>query len=177
MPDWICRLCNNRVRERTHPPEYCSRCGVGNFAIAAERPRAESSGSSAPGLSPALQLERLTVIPSVAPAPRRERRRARRVQPKTHLHVRLCQIALLEAVDVSSVGLLVEHSFPFKPRENCEVELRRSGQTVRLRGEVVRSFVVRRDGSTGSLRYRTALQFLETPQEIFSLLPELVEDS
>ena len=67
--------------------------------------------------------------------------------------------------------------FPFKPRENCEVELSRSGQTVRLRGEVVRSFVVRHDGSTGSLRYRTALQFLETPQEIFSLLPELVEDS
>jgi hypothetical protein len=79
-------------------------------------------------------------------------------------------------VDVSSLGLLVEHTVPFTPREHCEVELRRSGQTVRLRGEVVRSFVIRREGSAGPLRYRTALQFLETPPEIFSLLPELVED-
>jgi hypothetical protein len=91
--------------------------------------------------------------------------------------VRLCQIALLEVVDVSSVGLLVEHTVPLKPRGHCEVELRRSGQMVRLRGEVVRSFVIRSEGTSGSLRYRTALQFLETPQEIFALVPELVEDS
>jgi hypothetical protein len=57
------------------------------------------------------------------------------------------------------------------------VELRRSGQTVRLRGEVVRSFVIRSEGSSGTLRYRTALRFPETPREIFGLLPELVEDS
>lgn len=177
MPDWTCRLCNNRVRERPRPPAYCPRCGVGNFAVAGERTRSESSGSSAPVLSPALQLGRFTVIPTVAPKAPQERRRARRVQPKTRLHVRICQIALLEAVDVSSVGLLVEHTFPLKLREHCEVELRRSGQTVRLRGEVVRSFVIRSEGSSGTLRYRTALRFPETPREIFGLLPELVEDS
>ena len=101
----------------------------------------------------------------------------RRVRPKARLDVRLCQIAVLEAVDVSSVGLLVEHTTPFKPGMCCEVELRRSGQTVRLRGEVIRSFAVKSAGSSGRLRYRTALQFLETPQAIYGLLPELVEKS
>ena len=180
MPDWICRLCNNVVRERTHPPSYCPRCGVGNFAVAtgrsAPRSRSESYGSS-PTLSPALEVERFTVIPNVAPQPRRDRRRAKRVKPKTQLHVHICQVALLGVLDVSSVGLLVEHTFPFKPCERCEVELRRFGKTIRLSGEIVRSFAVRGQGNSGDLRYRTALQFFDTPQEIFSLLPELSEES
>ena len=177
MPDWICRLCNNIVRERNYPPVYCPRCGVGGFAVASEPSCSESSGSRTTVLWPGLQLQRITVTPQVAPGPRRERRHARRIQPKARLDVRLCQIAILEAVDVSSVGLLVEHTTSFKPGMCCVVELRRSGQTVRLRGEVIRSFVVRSGRGSGSLRYRTALRFLETPQTICSLLPELVDRS
>lgn len=183
MPDWICRLCNNLVRERTRPPAYCPRCGVGNFAVVGERSeqrsRSESSGSNTPVPSPEVQLRRFTVTPDVAPAPRRERRRAKRVRPTARLDVCLYQITLLEALDVSSVGLLIEHTTttPLRPGVCCEVELRRSGQTVRLRGEVVRSVTISSGGRSGGLRYRTALQFLETPQAIFALLPELVEGS
>ena len=181
MPDWICRLCNNLVRGRTHAPTYCPRCGVGNFAIVGERSaartRSESSGSNSPAPPPDLQLRHFAVTPNIAPAPRRERRRAKRVRPTAPLDVRLCQITLLEALDVSSVGLLVEHTAPFKPGECCEVELIRSGQTIRLRGEVVRSFAINSGGSSGTLRYRTALQFLETPPAIFGLLPELSDES
>jgi hypothetical protein len=173
MPEWICRLCNNIVRERIHPPAYCTRCGVGNFAVLVER--SESSELRTPVPSPDLQLQRFAVTPKVAPGPPRERRRASRVRPKARLEVRICQIAVLEAADVSSLGLLVEHTTPFKPGMCCEVELRRSGQTVRLRGEVIRSFAIRSGKGSGSFRYRTALRFLETPQAIYGLLPELVE--
>ena len=178
MPDWICRLCNNIVRARTRPPAYCPRCGVGNFAAAGER----SAGSSTPARSFDLQIKRVTVTPEAAPGkaapgPGQERRRAKRVRAKAHLDVRLCQIALLEALDISSLGLLVEHTTPFKPGLCCEVELCRSGQTVRLRGEVVRSFAVSSGGNSAGLRYRTALQFLETPHAIFALLPELAEEA
>jgi hypothetical protein len=175
VPEWICRLCNNIVRGGIYPPAYCARCGVGSFAVLSERSRSVSSGSRTPALWPGLQLQRFTVTPKVAPGPPRERRRARRIQPKARLDVRLCQIAVLEAVDVSSVGLLVEHTTSFKPGMSCVVELRRSGQMVRLRGEVVRSFAVRSGRGSGSLRYRTALRFLETPQAIYGLLPELVD--
>lgn len=173
MRDWICRLCNNIVRGRTRPPAYCPRCGVGSFAVAGER----SAGSSTPAHLPDVQLQRFTVTPKAAPGPGRERRRARRVRAKAHLDVRLCRIALLEVLDISSVGLLVEHTTPFRPGLCCEVELCRSGQTVRLRGEVVRSFVISSGGNSARLRYHTALQFLETPHAIFALLPELAEES
>jgi hypothetical protein len=123
-----------------------------------------------------VQLKRFKVIPGAPIKPGRERRRAKRIRPKEDLKVRLCQIAPLEAVDISAIGLLVEHGTPFKPGSVCEVELGRSGQTVRLRGEVVRTFVSNGDGSHPGLRYRTAIQFLETPKGIFELLPELSEE-
>jgi hypothetical protein len=125
---------------------------------------------------PDVELRRFEVISEKAPSPRRERRRAKRVRPKERLGVRLCQIAPLEAVDISALGLLIEHKSPFKPGCVCEVELSRSGQNVRLRGEVVRTFVANGGGSQAGLRYRSAVQFLETPPAIFELLPELCEE-
>ncbi|MEK7204022.1 MAG: hypothetical protein AAB254_00815, partial [candidate division NC10 bacterium] len=74
------------------------------------------------------------------------------------------------------IGLLIEHGTPFKPGSVCEVELGRSGQTIRLRGEVVRTFATNSSGSHPGIRYRTAVQFLETPPGIFDLLPELSEE-
>jgi hypothetical protein len=123
-----------------------------------------------------IQLRRFKVIPGAPTKPGRERRRAKRIRPKEDLKVRLCQIAPLETVDISAIGLLIEHGTAFKPGSVCEVELDRSGQTVRLRGKVVRTFVANGSGSHPGLRYRTALQFLETPKDIFDLLPELSEE-
>jgi hypothetical protein len=45
-----------------------------------------------------------------------------------------------------------------------------------LRGEVVRTFVANDGGRHPGIRYRTAVQFLETPKGIFDLLPELSEE-
>jgi hypothetical protein len=125
---------------------------------------------------PDVELRRFTVVSDAAPAPRRERRRGKRVRPKERLEVRLCQIAPLEAVDISAFGLLIEHKSPFRPGCVCEVELWRTGRKVHLRGEVVRTFVANGGGSQTGLRYRSAVQFLETPPAIFELLPELSEE-
>jgi hypothetical protein len=49
---------------------------------------------------------------------------------------------------------------------------------IRLRAEVVRSVVS--GGGKGShtgIRYRTAVHFLDAPQVIFTLFPELSEDA
>lgn len=95
---------------------------------------------------------------------------------KEPLGVRLGHIAPLEALEVSAIGVLVEYATAFKPGSLCDVELWRSDQTIRLRGEVVRSIVAGGGGSDTRIRYRAAVQFLETPQTIFALLPELSEE-
>ncbi len=112
-----------------------------------------------------------------APEPRRGSRPAKRIRPKEPLEVRFARTAPLEALDISVTGLLVEHAKPFTPGSICDVELWRSSLGIRLRGEVVRSFVsgVGR-GSQNGIRYRTAVHFLETPQTLFMLLPELSEE-
>ena len=124
-----------------------------------------------------LQLRRFSVLPEAAPAPRRERRRAKRVRPKEPVHVRLSWGPPLPILDISAVGLLVELTRLVKPGTRCEVELERSGQTVRLRGEVVRSSVASGTGSDTGLQYRTAVQFLATPPALFTLVPELSEEA
>jgi hypothetical protein len=113
-----------------------------------------------------------------APEARSVPRRAKRIRPKDPLEVRLSRTTPLEAVNISATGLLVEHVRPFTPGSICEVELWRSSLGVRLRGEVVRSVVS--GGGKGShtgIRYRTAVHFLETPDIIFTLLPELHEEA
>jgi hypothetical protein len=178
MKDWVCQFCANIVRGRAHPPAYCARCGLGRFHLLGAY-TAWPSGQNTPrgsALLDDLQIRRFAVIPPATTKPARERRRAKRIQPKEDLKVRLCQIAPLEAVNISAIGLLIEHQTSFKPGSVCEVELWRSGQAVRLRGEVVRSFVTN-GGESGGIRYRTALQFLETPPGIYALLPELPQES
>jgi hypothetical protein len=84
----------------------------------------------------------------------------------------------LQALDISATGLLVEHVRPFTPGSICEVELWRSGMGIRLRAEVVRSVVS--GGGKGShtgIRYRTAVHFLDAPQGIFKLVPELSDEA
>ncbi len=189
MSNWICQYCTNVTRGRSRAPAYCSRCGHGNFQVEENGTgvflhgmKQIPTGSPVPGTVspvalPDLQLRRFTIVSNAPSQPRRERRRARRVRPKERLQVRLCQIAPLEAVDISAIGLLIEHTSPFRPGCVCEVELCRSSQKVRLRGEVVRTFVAAGGGSHGGVRYRSAVQFLETPAAIFDLLPELLEES
>jgi len=178
MKDWVCQFCANIVRGRAHPPAYCARCGLGRFHLLGAHTASPSGEGTLQG-SPLLddvQLRRFKVIPGAPAKPGRERRRAKRIRPKEDLKVRLCQIAPLETVDISAIGLLIEHGTPFKPGSVCEVELGRSGHTVRLRGEVVRTFVANDGGRHPGIRYRTAVQFLETPKGIFDLLPELSEE-
>jgi hypothetical protein len=91
------------------------------------------------------------------------------------MDVRLCRTAALPVVDISASGLLVEHPTPFKPGSVCEVELERSGQKIHLRGEVVRSTVTRGGGKVSGIRYLTAVEFLEPPETILSLLQGLSE--
>jgi hypothetical protein len=92
--------------------------------------------------------------------------------------VRFPRTEPLQAINISATGLLIEHVRPFTPGSICEVELWRFSLGVRLRAEVVRSVVS--SGGKGShkgIRYRTAVHFLETPQSIFTLLPELSEEA
>jgi hypothetical protein len=114
------------------------------------------------------------MIPSEAPGPHERCRPAKRIRPKGPLEVRLARTASLEALDISATGLLVEYTRPFPPGSTCEVELWRFSQGIRLRAEVVRSFVSGGGkGSQTGIRYRTAVHFLETPPSIFVLIPEL----
>lgn len=176
MSDWTCQYCTNVIRGRSRAPAYCSRCGHASFQVDRISPHSRVPGTVSPVAFPDVELRRFTVVSDAAPAPRRERRRGKRVRPKERLEVRLCQIAPLEAVDISAFGLLIEHKSPFKPGCVCEVELWRTGRKVHLRGEVVRTFVANGGGSHAGLRYRSAVQFLETPPAIFELLPELSEE-
>lgn len=189
MVDWTCSTCNNIVRGRALPPAYCSRCGQsqGRFIPIDSRPgsgsrtAASSSQESAPpkGMAAApslnLQLRRLTAVLAVAQEPRQERRRTKRVRPKKRVDVRLCRTAALPVVDISAGGLSVEHTAPFKPGSVCEVELEGSGQTIRFRGEVVRSTVTGGAGKEKGIRYLTAVEFLEAPGTVLALLQELSE--
>jgi hypothetical protein len=112
------------------------------------------------------------------PEPHPRSRPAKRVRPNEPLEVRLPRTEPLQALNISATGLLVEHVKPFTPGSICEVEVWRSSLGIRLRAEVVRSVVS--GGGKGSftgLRYRTAVHFLETPQIIYTLLPELSEEA
>jgi hypothetical protein len=71
----------------------------------------------------------------------------------------------------------VEYVRPFSPGSICEVELWRSDLGLRLKAEVVRSVVSGGAKGSGGVRYQTAVRFLETPRAIYSLVPELVEES
>ena len=185
LSDWNCQVCGNFVRERAHPPSYCSKCCIGTFA------RAENSspqplgrapvGPSMPPLQTTLppaphpdsELQPAMITPE-APGPHERCRPAKRIRPKGPLEVRLARTASLEALDISATGLLVEYTRPFPPGSTCEVELWRYSQGIRLRAEVVRSFVSGGGkGSQTGIRYRTAVHFLETPPSIFVLIPEL----
>jgi len=176
MSDWTCQFCTNIIRGRSRAPAYCSRCGHASFQVDRISPHSRVAGTVRPVAFPDVELRRFTVLPDAPASPRRERRRGKRVRPKERLEVRLCQIAPLEAVDISAFGLLIEHKSPFTPGCVCEVELWRSGRKVRLRGEVVRTFVADGGDRHTGLRYRSAVQFLETPPAIYELLPELSED-
>lgn len=187
MADWLCEMCSNVVRGRPAPPSYCPRCGLGRFEQAAEKGRSgsrppnpqtpTSAESGAPAFPPDFRFRRLTAVLTVDAKPRPERRRARRVRPRARLEARLLRTAPLEVLNISAHGLLVEHSAPFKPGMPCEVELRRSGGAIRLRGEVVRSAVAIGGEKGTGIRYCTAVQFLETPEAILAFLPELTEPS
>jgi hypothetical protein len=187
MSDWVCQICANTVRARTRAPSYCQKCGLGIFSALEDPSTSPSRGDipvppnpSVPRSSPSAQVAEVPPqAPTAAPPtpePPRGCRSARRIRPKEPLEVRFARTVPLEALDISTTGLLVEHARPFAPGSICEVELWRSSLGIRLRAEVVRSFVS--GGGKGShtgIRYRTAVHFLETPQTIFMLLPELSE--
>jgi len=185
MTDWVCQICAKTVLGRTRAPSYCPKCGLGIFS-AIEDPLTSPSRADIPvppdspslRSSPSAPLadvppQALTATPAT-PEPPPKCRPAKRIQPKQPLEVRFARTVPLEALDISTTGLLVEHARPFAPGSICEVELWRSSLGVRLRAEVVRSFVSGGGkGSQTGIRYRTAVHFLETPQTIFMLLPEL----
>lgn len=189
MNDWNCQTCGNTIRDRSRVPSYCPRCGLADFILAGDEPASPNDGVSAVSTKlPSLRLrpsrllvefaeQPLTALPA-ALAPPPKCRPAKRIRPKDPLEVRLPRTAPLQALDISATGLLVEHIRPFTPGSICEVELWRSSHGIRLRAQVVRSFVS--GGGKGShtgIRYRTAVHFLETPQSIFTLLPELSEEA
>jgi predicted nucleic acid-binding Zn-ribbon protein len=179
MSDWICKFCGNTVRRRTQRPAYCPSCGLNKFKQTSERPAASTrntpelpQASRDPALSADLHFRRFRASTTV-PGPHRERRRAQRIQPKQPLEVRLFRQAPLQALDISANGLLVEHRMSFPPGAVCDVELCRTGRTIRLRGRVVRSALTGGGKGPVAIRYRTGVQFLDTPETIFAVLPEL----
>jgi len=170
VSDWICGACGNVVQRRFRPPPYCPRCGIGRFEQGGGDPGTASAESHRFPSEP-------TVTFDAAGEQRPERRRARRIRPKEPLGVRLGHITPLEALEVSAIGLVVEHATAFRPGALCDLELWRSDRTIRLRGEVVRSFVSPGRGGDTRIRYCAAVEFLETPPSIFALVPELSEES
>jgi hypothetical protein len=153
---------------------------------AEERSRPQASPPpSTPG-SPGTQKNAAPLLDSrlgqptvIAAPPRRsrERRRAKRVRPNEPLQVRVFCYANVTVLNISAIGLLFEHTAPFPPGLGCQLELERSGQRIRLRGEVVRSFVAAIRGSDGTIQYRTAVRLQETYPPLLALLPELRGDS
>jgi hypothetical protein len=132
----------------------------------------QSSVYAAPSNNP---MRRITP-PSAGTGPHRERRGAKRVLPKEPVEVRLSWLGPLQALNISASGILVEHNTPFKPGAVCDVQLCRTGRTIQLRGQVVRSSGANGDGaSRPAIRYRTGVRFLEIPKNIFAFLPELSE--
>lgn len=189
MNDWACRTCGNTIRDRSRAPSYCPRCGLGEFILVVNGPAAPRDGvASVSGKFPSLGINAsrllaeienrpLTAVPVVS-EPRPRSRPAKRIRPRDPLEVRLPQTGPLQALDISATGLLVEHIKPFTPGSICDVEVWRSSLGIRLRAEVVRSVVS--GGGKGchtGIRYRTAVHFLDAPQVIFTLLPELSEEA
>lgn len=180
MSEWFCQACGNRIRGRTQLPAYCPRCGLNRFLRPDGSMTSQATGTAEFPLAlgtpvPAADtpLQPPTPIPTV-PEPHRDRRSATRVQPKEPLEVRLSWHGPLRALDISATGLLVEHSTPFTPGVIFDVHLCRAGRRIQLRGKVVRSSGAADDGRRPPvIRYRTGVQFLETPQAFFAFLPEL----
>lgn len=180
MDEWFCQACGNRIRGRIQVPAYCPRCGLNQFLRTGGPKASQAIGtagippefsSSAPASDTPLRPP--TSISSV-PAADYDRRSAPRVQPREPLEVRFSWYGPLRALDISATGLLVEHSTPFTPGAIFDVHLCRAGQRIRLRGQVVRSSGAADNGRRPPvIRYRTGVQFLETPQAFFSFLPEL----
>ena len=172
-------------------PSFCPRCGLGDFTPVADGEREAAPTRTASPVSanfpsaatspsvPLVAVQRQPPTPMAAvPEPRPQSRPAKRIRPDEPLEVRLPRTEPLHALNISATGLLVEHVKPFTPGSICEVEVWRSSLGIRLRAEVVRSVVS--GGGKGSLtgiRYRTAVHFLETPQNIYTLLPELSEEA
>ena len=190
MPDWMCTLCGNTVRDRARAPSYCGRCSVGDMiqlGSVSEIPAISPSPTPSPPMaatSPApysdsVQGAHATLAAPVAPTARtRSPKPAKRVQPREPLEVRFARSAPLDPVNISATGLLVEYVRPFTPGSVCDVELWRSELGLRLRAEVVRSVVSGGGrGSIGGMRYRTAVHFLKTPKGIYTLVPELSEEA
>jgi hypothetical protein len=188
MNDWTCQICAITVRDRSRAPGYCPHCGLAYFRRAGEPEATPPRGTSPVSLDPPAlrtsqpapvadaQHRHFTPMPG-ASEPGREGQPARRVRPKEPLEVRLARSASLQALNISMTGLLVEDIRPFTPGWECDVELWRSGRRVRLRGEVVRCCVSGGGkGNRKGLRYHTGVRFLEIPQTILALVPELSEE-
>lgn len=180
MSDWFCQACGNWIRGRIQVPAYCPRCGLKQFLRTGRPTTPQAAGTagfpaafSSPAPASETPLPPPTPDPTV-PGPHGDRRSARRVQPKEPLEVRFSWHGPLRALDISATGLLVEHSTPFAPGAIFDVHLCRAGKRIRLRGQVVRSSGAADDGRRPPvIRYRTGVQFLETPQTFFAFLPEL----
>jgi hypothetical protein len=172
-------------------PSFCPRCGLGDFTPVADGEREAAPARTTSPLSanfpsaatspsvPLLAVQHQPLIPLAAvPKPRSQCRPAKRIRPSEPLEVRLPRTEPLQALNISATGLLVEHVKPFTPGSICEVEVWRSSLGIRLRAEVVRSVVSGGGkGSHSGIRYRTAVHFLENPQSIFTLIPELSEEA
>jgi hypothetical protein len=172
-------------------PSFCPRCGLGDFSPVTEGERAAAPVRTTPSVSanfpsattspsvPVAPVQRQSLAPLAAvPESGPRTRPAKRIRPNEPLEVRLPRTEPLQALNISATGLLVEHVKPFTPGSICEVEVWRSSLGIRLRAEVVRSVVSGGGkGSLSGMRYRTAVHFLETPQIIYTLLPELSEEA
>ncbi len=187
MPEWICRICGYVLLDAPRAPSYCARCGLGEFSRldAAEepspavvRPRPSPAMAAAAAMAPPPPTREARVTPAAAPMPRPQRpKAARRVRPQKPLEVRFARSAPLAPLNISVTGLLVEYVRPFSPGSICEVEIWRSELGLRLKAEVVRSVVSGGAKGGGSVRYQTAVRFLETPRAIYTLVPELAEEA
>jgi len=188
MPEWICRICGNVLLDSPRAPSYCARCGLGDFsrldtgegiARPSVAPAPPPMVAAASAMAPPPPAREARVAPVAAPRTRpRDSKAARRVQPQQPFEVRFARSAPLAPLNISATGLLVEYVRPFSPGSICEVEIWRSELGLRLRAEVVRSVVSGgAKGSAGGVRYQTAVRFLQTPQAIYTLVPELGEEA
>ncbi len=191
MSDYVCRFCGHVVRGRARPPAYCPKCNLTFFvqlhaSTEVGVPPPPSPSPAAPPSQPETaesvsqepmddsQLRRLLSSPTVK-ASRKERRAARRVQPSPPLELLLPRHVPIPVLDISTMGVLIEHESAFRFGETFDAEFRRAGRKVSLRAEVVRSAVSLVKSSSGSaIRYRTAFKFLDPPLPVLlALLPEL----